>query len=80
MSLDEENPLYKTVDSSKEDWQGSDDEELETDTDKLLDDWEDLQKEGLYVHLVKVAAACGDDPHDEDWVPKGKRAKERKGK
>jgi len=30
MSFDEENPLYKRVDSSKEYWQGSDDEELET--------------------------------------------------
>ncbi|KIK05029.1 hypothetical protein K443DRAFT_4210 [Laccaria amethystina LaAM-08-1] len=78
VSLDEENPLYKRVDSSKEDWQGSDNEELEVDAEELLDDWEDLRKEGLYVHLVKAAAACGDDRHDEDWVPKRKRAKERK--
>jgi len=79
VSFDEENPLYKRVDSSKEYWQGSDNEELETDTDELLDDWEDLQKEGLYVHLIKVAAACGDDPRDEEWVPKRNQAKERKG-
>ncbi|KIK02078.1 hypothetical protein K443DRAFT_539523 [Laccaria amethystina LaAM-08-1] len=79
MSSDEENPLYKRVDSAKEYWQGLDDEELESDTEELLNDWEDdLQKEGLYVHLIKVAAACGDDPRDEDWVPKRKQAKERK--
>jgi hypothetical protein len=77
-------------DSCKPDWDASDTEDDidSEDEQDFLDSKEEqrpgvnvrkYRNNGLYVALMRTAIRAGDDPRDEDWVPKKTRKKLRKG-
>jgi hypothetical protein len=64
-------------DSLKPLWRADDDDEGCMQAGEELEDGWELREENLYIKLMTLAIDNGDDPRDEDWVPRGLRRKKQ---